>query len=147
MWCWLIWCLVGSKALAEDPEFLLSDLAVRLDLPKSRWRMTRWSTSDFQGQLENDPVSLVAWATPVRAPAEPADKWGPLFTEKGEALGGSDPKVTETSVHKAGEHTFAFVDVSMSFKGTPIVARGATTEIDGQNFHFVVVGNAKLAKV
>jgi hypothetical protein len=134
-----------SPAHAEDPEFLLSDLQVRLDLPRARWRMTKWSTSDFEGQLQDDPVFLYAWSTAIRAPHAPPEPWGPLFVEKAESLGGSDASVASTSVHQAKDHAFTFVDVKLSFQGTPIVLRGATTEIDGRNFHFAVVGNAKLA--
>jgi hypothetical protein len=138
--------LVLSSAHAEDPEFLLSDLQVRLDLPQARWRMTKWSTSDFEGQQKDDPVFLYAWSTPIRAPSSPPEGWGPLFVEKAVALGGSDASVTSTSTHQAGDHAFSFVDVKLSFQGTPIVLRGASTELDGKNFHFAVVGNAKLAK-
>ena len=143
----LLFFSLGSTAYAEDPEFLLSDLGVRLDLPKSRWRMTKWSTSDFEGAFEGDPVFLYAWSTPLRAPVDPADPWGPLFLEKGSALGGSDASVVASSIHEEEGHKFAFVDVKMSFKGTPIVLRGASTEIDGANFHFAVVSNAKLERI
>ena len=67
----LLTSLIAAPAHAEDaPEFLLGDLGVRIDLPRS-WRMTRWSDWDFNAELKRgrDTVLLFAWATPVQTAA------------------------------------------------------------------------------
>lgn len=144
-----------APALAEDPEFLMSDLAVRLDLDRSRWHMTRWSTFDFEGKAENDPILLNAWATPVQAPVKPAEAWGSLYTHVVTTrLQGNDPVVTHTDVVEfrdagkkdAAEVKWAFVDVTFQLPSVGAIAlRGATTEIDGQNLHFTVVAPMRMA--
>ncbi|MEZ4238784.1 MAG: hypothetical protein R3F59_22055 [Myxococcota bacterium] len=138
---------VLAPAHAEAPEFLLGDLDVRLDLSHD-WHMTRWSDYDFEARIEGDPVLLYAWSTTVRGPVDPPEAWAPVYERKIEDLQGTDPKIGEAQVHEAGGRAFAFVDASFTLaKAGRIVLRGATTEIDGRNFHFAVVAPARLASV
>jgi hypothetical protein len=139
-----------APAFAEDPEFLLSDLNVRLDLDKSRWRMTRWSTFDFEAKVDNDPVLLSAWSTPVQTPVKPAEGWSALYEQRViAAMKGDDPKTTRTAVEGVKDGAkWAFVDVTFQLPTVGAIAlRGATAEIEGQNFHFAVVAPQKMANV
>ena len=148
MWTTLLLALTLSSlspAAAEAPEYLLGDLGVRLDLSKSRWHMTRWSDFDFEAKGTSDPILLYAWATPVRSPVDDPSAWGPTFLAKIEGMKGTDPKIVGTSAQEVGGHAYAYVDASFKLKGAGNIAlRGATTEIDGQNFHFAVVAPSRM---
>jgi hypothetical protein len=137
-----------APAKAEAPEFLLGTLGVRLDLDKSRWHMTKWSDWDFSAKVQTDPIILMAWATPVRAPVDPPDPWGPVFTAKAEEQQGTDPKVKSSSVEQVNGHSYAYVDVSFDLKGAgTVVLKGAVTEIDGKDFLIGVLAPARLSSV
>lgn len=140
---------VVAPAYAEDPEFLLSDLSVRLDLDKSRWRMTKWSTFDFNGEGENGALRLRAWASPVQTPVKPAEDWGTLYVNLvTDQLNGTNPKVVHTEVADLKGARWAFVDVDFELPNVGRAAlRGATTEIEAQNFHFYVLSAEKNGNV
>src|SRR5678815_2753163 len=102
---WIFAALLTSSvpARADDgPQYLLGDLSVRLDLDKSRWHMTRWSNWDFHATVPAQGIDLEAWSTPVRAPVDPADPWGPVITAKVESFHAINPKVTSATVQKVG---------------------------------------------
>jgi hypothetical protein len=135
-----------SLATADAPEFLLGDLGVRLDLSKARWHMTRWSDFDFEAKGESDPILLYAWATSVRAPIAPTDAWAPVYESKIADLRGTDPQISATSEKEVDGRAFAYVDARFDLENAGRIAlRGATTEIDGRNFHLAVVAPARLA--
>ena len=138
----------GSSAFAADePEFLLGDLGVRLDLPADRWHMTRWSDSDFEGKLETEPVLLYAWSTPIRGPVTTPAAWAPVFVHKAEEMQGTNPQVTGSRTEDVGGRTFAFVDVDFGLsKAGAIALRGATAEIAGSNLHLAVIAPQRLAR-
>lgn len=138
----------SSPAVAADePEFLLGDLGVRLDLPATRWHMTRWSTSDFEGKLETDPVLLYAWSTPIQGPVTSPEAWAPVYVHKAEEMQGTNPQVTGSNTEQIEGHAFAFVDVDFGLsKAGAIALRGATTEIGGSNLHLAVIAPQRLAR-
>lgn len=137
-----------SAFAADAPEFLLGDLGVRIDLPKSRWTMTRWSDWDFAAKAEKDPVlQVIVWATPIQAPVATPAEWSAVYVHKAEEMGGAKTEVTATSAEDVGDRKFAFVDMNFSASPAGAVAmRGATTEIAGRNFHLAVISGRKFAR-
>lgn len=137
-----------SAFAADAPEFLLGDLGVRIDLPASRWRMTRWSDSDFEGKIDTDPILLYAWATSVQAPVTSPEAWAPVFVSKAEEMQGTNPQVTGSSIEDVDGRKFAFVNVEFGLsKAGAIALRGATAEIAGKNIHLAVIAPQRLARV
>lgn len=131
---------VAAPARADAPEFLLGNLGVRVDLAPSRWHMTRWSDDDLEAKVESDPILLYVWHTPVRVPIEPADAWVSTYADKIEKLQGTDPKLANASVQKAGESQAAYVDMTFRLpKAGVIVLKGATIELEGRNLHIALV--------
>ncbi|MEQ1502641.1 MAG: hypothetical protein ABMB14_10440 [Myxococcota bacterium] len=150
MWIHLFLLLAAlyPAAAADDPEYLLSDHGVRLELPRSKWHMSKWATDAFEGKLEAEPVLIYAWATRVRAPVDNPEAWAPVYVAKAEDLQGTDLRVTGSSVEEVSGHPWALVDVAFALSSAGGIAlRGATTELAGKNFHVAVVAPARLAKL
>lgn len=142
MICALLW----SAALAADaPEFLLADLGVRVDLPRS-WKMTRWSDWDFQAQNAEGSVLVFTWGTPFQVPVTDASAWAPVYEAKIGELSGKDAKPGASRLGEASGRKVAFVDVAFRFgDGAPGTMYGATIEVAGQDVHLATVAPDRFA--
>jgi hypothetical protein len=136
--------VLATAAFAESPEYLLADLGVQLDLPRSTWHMTRWSDYDFTAKSLDEAMHVQAWSTPVQvAVAEPAADWAPLYLEKAEGLGAKNAALSGARIQTVGGRPVALVDVRFEFgSGGGGVLYGASTSIADQTLHVLVAGPA-----
>lgn len=143
----LAWMWLAVAQAEEAPEFLLADLDVRIDLPTSTWKMSRWSDWDFKGETRDGQVLIFAWATPMQVALDDPSVWGPVHVRKLEELAAKDAVVRVARLGDVEGRAGVFVDLDFAFGdgSTQGVARGVTTEIEGQNFHMVFVGAKRLA--
>jgi hypothetical protein len=142
--------LAGVRpAWADAPEYLLGELGVRLDLPGSTWRMTRWSDWDFTGESMDGALLLFAWATPIQTPVTAAEGWIPVHLSKIEELQGTDPSVTGSQRVDIGGRSVALVEATFGLgkSGARGVAHGASLEIAGHDFHVLTVAPERLARL
>ncbi len=137
--------IVAAPAAAQDieePEFQLSDLHVRVDLPRG-WHMTRWSTFDLKAET-GDPILLQAWGSPIQTdPGDlPPEVWAPVYEERLAEMGApADTVKLDKAEHAEVQgQKAAFLDFSFKLKsGTPAVLKGATIAVEGQMFHLALV--------
>ena len=147
-----LFCLFVAPAHAEDtdePEFQLSDLGVRVDLPKS-WNMTRWSTFDLKAETR-DPILLQAWGTEIQTDpgSMDAEVWKEVYDAKLVEMGAAEEgvKLDKSEVTTVQGNKAAFLDYSFKLKsGTPAVLKGATIAVEGQMFHLALVSIKKFDK-
>ena len=138
----LLLTLTALPALADDaPEFLLGDVGVRVDLPRT-WQMTRWSDWDFKASRKDDTVLMFAWATPgvVTPKQDELSLWTGPWEAKARELDAYEleQKAVEL-VDKGGVPAITF-DYDFVFKDKKEgVMFGATVPVEGQYFHFVTV--------
>lgn len=138
-------CLFAAPAQAEDtdePEFQLSDLGVRVDLPKN-WNMSRWSTFDLKAETK-DPILLQAWGTEIQTDpgSLDADVWTDIYEAKLLEMGAAEEgmKLAKAEHATVQGNKAAFLDYTFKLKsGTPAVLKGATIAIEGQMFHLALV--------
>lgn len=139
--------LLAAVAFADAPEYLLADLGVQLDLPRSTWHMTRWSDYDFAGKSLDESMHIQVWSTPVQVEiADPVDGWASLYLEKAEGLGAKDAKLQSAKRHAWAGRAVAAVDVGFTFgSGGSGVLYGASTAVADQTLHVLVAGPAARA--
>jgi len=148
-WLLSVVLLAGVRpAHADAPEFLLSELGVRLDLPGSTWRMTRWSDWDFKGEAMDGALLLFAWATPIQTPVTKAEGWSAVHLAKIEELQGTDPQVTSTQLVEIRRRKIALVDAAFGLgkSGARGVAHGASLEVAGHDLHILTIAPERLAR-
>jgi hypothetical protein len=140
----ILTCLVSLAAAADAPEFLLGDVGVRVDVPRS-YKMTRWSDWDFAAQSP-DGVLVFAWATPFQVPITEAPPWAPVFEAKVAELAGQEIKTGATRVAEVAGRKVAFVDVGFQYRdGGRGTMYGASIEVDGKDFHLATITPDKVA--
>ena len=137
-----------ASEIEEAPEFLLSDIDVRVDLNK-KWKMTRWSDFDLKAETAG-PVFLFTWATDVQSDVSTFDAkvWKPMHLDKLEEMGGGiDPKVTNAEVVTIKGRNTALVDISFKLQsGGEAVLLGSTTAVEGRMVHVAFVAGKRFAK-
>lgn len=139
----------GAGNTAE-PEYQLSDVGVRVDLPGG-WNMTRWSTVDLKAET-TDPIVLQAWASDVQSDLTTLDPgvWKPLWEAKLTEMGAGDEGIVNTRAEKTTVQGAPAVFVDYTFKirktGTPAVLKGATIAVEGQMFHLALVSVTRFDK-
>lgn len=143
-------CGTAAVAGTTEPEFQLSDVGVRVDLPGG-WNMTRWSSFDLKAET-GDPIVLQAWASEVQSDLTTLDPaaWKPLYEAKLTEMGAGDEGIVNTRAEKATVQGQPAVFVDYSFKirktGTPAVLKGATIAVEGQMFHLALVSVTRFDK-
>ncbi len=145
-------CGFVAPAQAQDtdePEFLLSDLGLRVDLPNN-WHMTRWSSFDLKADTK-DPILLQAWGTDVQTDPSKVDAkaWKEVYDAKLEEMGAAPDGISldKAEVAEVQGKPAAYLDYSFKLKsGTPAVLKGATIAVDGQMFHLALVSIKKFDK-
>lgn len=141
--------LMAPLAHAEDPEFLLSDYGVRIDLPGD-WNMLEWGTWDFKAEKKDKSLKLYAWGDYYQlAPAkEDLEALAKVFTKKAKSIGGKDPRVSASSVETIGGRTVARIDVDFDFPGNlKGTLAGGTFAVEGQMFHMGIIASSKRASL
>lgn len=133
--------LSSAAQAAQDEEYLLGDVGVRIELPGG-WQMLRWSDWDFKAESDDSRVMLFAWATPIQTPVEQGDlkAWAGVHVAKAEEFGGAGATVAETrlAVMPWGPTARSHVTFSFGEKGDGDLY-GATMAVDGQMFHLATV--------
>ena len=133
-----------SYAESADEEYLLGDIGVRIDLPRSV-NMTRWSDWDFKAETKDRMVMMFAWAAGVQSPMQGTDAkdWAGEFIKKATTIGGSDAKQASAAFVDVNGATTTNVSVAFTFDGTPMFLHGSAHEVAGTTFYMATVANKR----
>lgn len=144
--------LSSSPASAQDqPEFLLSDAGVRVELPDDwkrgpKWREgVVWSDWDLTIQSKSKGVMLVAWQTYGQVPIrqEELEDWVSVYKAKAAFMYLTDIEVHEQKVIDTRNGKAAWTRLSFKSEGIAENVKGtwviATLQTGGQDFHLSMV--------
>ena len=138
--------LLTQTAYAEsaDEEYLLGDIGVRIELPRSL-KMTRWSDWDFKAETSDRKVMVFAWAAGVQSPMNGtlAEDWAGQFTTKATTIGGNNPKLTTASFVNVDGANTANVSVAFDFDGSSMFLHGSAHEVAGTTFYIATISNKR----
>jgi hypothetical protein len=142
----LLASLFTPTAFAEgaDEEYLLGDIGVRIDLPRSV-SMTRWSDWDFKAETNDRKVMVFAWAAGVQSPMRgtAAEDWSGEFIKKATTIGGSNAKQKDASFVDVDGATTANISISFEFDGSPMFLHGSAHEVAGSTFYISTIAKNK----
>jgi hypothetical protein len=130
-----------AQAEEKDDEYLLGDLGVRVDLPKS-WKMLRWSDWDFRAEPADGKMQLYVWATPVQQAIVEDDltAWSAVHLAKVETLNGTDAALAASTLVDVGGRKAGRFDVAFRFGGkSDALLIGASVPVEGQTVHLAVL--------
>lgn len=133
-----------AYADTEDEKYLLGDIGVRIDLPRSV-NMTRWSDWDFKAETNDRMVMVFAWAAGVQSPMSgtAAEDWSGEFSQKATTIGGSNPKQVAASFVDVDGATTANISVAFEFDGSPMFLHGSAHEVAGSTFYISTIANKR----
>ena len=133
-----------AYADTDDEKYLLGDIGVRIDLPRSV-NMTRWSDWDFKAETNDRMVMVFVWAAGVQSPMSgtAAEDWSGEFSQKATTIGGSNPKQVAASFVDVDGATTANISISFEFDGSPMFLHGSAHEVAGSTFYISTIANKR----
>jgi hypothetical protein len=128
---------------AEDEEFLLGDVGVRIDLPAG-WAGTHWTDAQFKAETRDKSVVLSAWATPFQTipVSEELPLYGVQYAAEATRLGLGNAEVLQSSIADRAGTPVARASIGFDIGGGKGRMEAVSLPVEGHLFHLAVVSSA-----